>query len=74
MSDVTLDIGCDLREVQVVVCPRCGGSGAIQVSTGGKEHFRMERCNVCDGVRVVEKVVSIRYRKVSDYANKSEKE
>ncbi len=54
-----------LRNSKIVICPRCSGKGALLEATGGPDVYRVIDCPMCGGARVMEKYVSIKYRRVN---------
>ena len=63
----------NIRDVKIVVCPRCEGLGQLESATGDDKRYEYIVCPVCSGKRVLERTVSINYKRVGD-ANESQKE
>lgn len=63
----------NIRDVRIVVCPRCQGFGQLESATGDKQRYKYIDCPECGGKRVLERTVSINYKRVED-ADESQKE
>ncbi len=50
--------------VKIVICPHCGGEGYTKKWNDQEREYDREICFVCEGVRVLEKIVRIEYKKV----------
>ena len=53
---------------KIVVCPRCGGEGCTKTWNDRERDYDREVCSECDGVRVLERIVSVEYRKIENAA------
>lgn len=54
------------RDRRIVVCPRCQGAGVLVEATGGPDICREIDCPVCGGARVMERCITIEYRRIKD--------
>lgn len=62
-----------LRDKRLVVCPRCGGNGWIEVATGDRERVKMSGCPLCGGDRLLERIVVVELKRVSHDCTSEEK-
>lgn len=62
-----------IRDVRIVICPRCQGAGTLEMATGDEDRYKTIYCPLCNGMRVLKRTVTIEYNAVSN-AHESEKE
>ena len=62
-----------MRDVRIVVCPRCQGTGTLEMATGDEDRCKTIFCPLCNGMRVLKRTVTIEYNVVNN-AHESEKE
>ena len=53
-----------MRDVRIVVCPRCQGTGTLEMATGDEDRCKTIFCPLCNGMRVLKRTVTIEYRGV----------
>lgn len=58
---------------RIVVCPRCQGTGTLEMATGDEDRCKTIFCPLCNGMRVLKRTVTIEYNVVNN-AHESEKE
>lgn len=61
-----------MRDVRIVVCPRCQGTGTLEMATGDEDRCKTIFCPLCNGMRVLKRTVTIEYNVVNN-AHESEK-
>ena len=62
-----------MRDVRIVVCPRCQGTGTLEMATGDEDRCKTIFCPLCNGMRVLKRTVTIEYNVVNN-AHESKKE
>lgn len=62
-----------MRDVRIVICPRCQGAGTLEMATWDEDRYKTIFCPLCNGMRVLERTVTIEYNIVSN-TYESEKE
>ena len=62
-----------MRDVRIVVCPRCQGTGTLEMATGDEDRCKTIFCPLCNGMRVLKRTVTLEYNVVNN-AHESEKE
>lgn len=60
-----------IQDTRIVICERCKGEGGIQVATGDADHYRMEACPQCGGMRVLKRVVTVEFLPIKETSKKS---
>ena len=56
---------------KIVTCPRCRGEGYTEKWNDREREYDREICVKCGGLRVMEKIVSVEFKKIG-YAGKTE--
>lgn len=62
-----------VRKTEIVVCIRCMGVGSIDVATGDERRYETKRCPACNGIRVLNKVVTEEYNALNDASESKKK-
>ena len=51
---------------KIVTCPCCKGEGYTKKWNDRAREYDQEICSVCDGLRVLRKVVTVEYKNMND--------